>query len=292
MSSHYTDMLYPDTANCPVHVYRVTSSDVASAAPLQSYAEHEILCVTQGEMTLHINNTTYEAGAGDMFWIQSGALVTAEKLSPNCVYYYALIDLRSIIAHEDAFLTYCDRMDDSTWRMDAFLGRNPTTLRAIFDQLVRCSKARPTIGSQLEMRGLVMQFVGRILQDGRWHTTEQPLDHDVRAQRAVRRVLTLIEERYSQELTLTDMANAAELSPNYFCRYFKKIAGCSPVEYLIDYRLNTAAYMLTTTEDTIADVSLACGFNDTSHFIKFFRRKKGVTPRRYRQMHAKQTPVD
>jgi AraC-like DNA-binding protein len=88
------------------------------------------------------------------------------------------------------------------------------------------------------------------------------------------------------------MARTAELSPNYFCRYFKKIAGCSPVEYLIEYRLNMAAFMLVNTEETVADVSLACGFNDASHFIKFFRRQKGVTPRRYRQMHAKQTPVD
>ena len=292
MSSHYTDMLYPDTANCPVHVYRVTASDTTAAIPLQSHTEHEILCVIQGEMTLHINNICYEAGAGDMFWIQSGALVTVEDMSANCVYYYALVDLRSMVAHESAFLTYCDRMDDNTWRIDTFLGRNPMTLRETFDQLVRCSKTRSTLGSQFEMRGLVMQFVGRILQDGRWHTTEQMLDPDVRAQRAVRRVLALIEDRYSQELTLADMAKAAELSPNYFCRYFKKIAGCSPVEYLIDYRLNTAAYMLTTTEDGIADIALACGFNDTSHFIKFFRRKKGVTPRRYRQMHAKQAPVD
>ena len=290
--SHYTDMLYPDKDSCPVHVYRITSSNAAASAPLQSHAEHEILCVTQGEMTLHINNTSYQATAGDMFWIQSGALVTVEHLSVNCIYYYALIDLRSMIAHEKTFATYCDRLDDSTWRMDAFLGHNPIALRELFDQIVRCSKAPLTIGSELEMRGMVMQFVGRILQDGRWHTTEQMMDHDLRAQRAVRRVLALIEERYAQELTLTDMANAAELSPNYFCRYFKKIAGCSPVEYLIDYRLNTAAYMLTTTEDGIADVALACGFNDASHFIKFFRRKKGVTPRRYRQMHAKQIPVD
>ena len=74
-----------------------------------------------------------------------------------------------------------------------------------------------------------------------------------------------------------------------FCRYFKKIAGCSPVEYLIDYRLNMAAYMLITTDDSISDISLACGFNDASHFIKFFRRKKGVTPRNYRQLHTKQS---
>jgi AraC-like DNA-binding protein len=148
--------------------------------------------------------------------------------------------------------------------------------------------------SKRHLRPLHMQQSAHpscILQDGRWHTSEQLLDHDAKAQKAVRRVLSLIEENYAQELTLADMAAAAELSPNYFCRYFKKIAGCSPVEYLIDYRLNMAAYMLITTDDSISDISLACGFNDASHFIKFFRRKKGVTPRNYRQLHTKQTVV-
>ncbi|MBQ8717712.1 MAG: helix-turn-helix transcriptional regulator [Clostridia bacterium] len=290
--NHYTDMPQPDACNRPIRVYRVTASDADAAAPLQSHTEHEILCVVQGEMTLHINNTTYEAGAGNMFWIQSGALVTTENLSANCIYYYMLVDLRAIVAHEAPFADYCDRLDDNTCRIDAFLGHNPLPLREMFDKIVRCSKAPLSIGTEMEMRGLIMQFVGRILQDGRWHTTEQMADTDIRAQRAVRRVLALIEENYAQELTLTDMANAAELSPNYFCRYFKKIAGCSPVEYLIEYRLNMAAYMLTTTEDGVADVALACGFNDASHFIKFFHRYKGVTPRRYRQLNAKQAQVD
>ncbi len=289
--NYHTDMQHTDHINSYIRVHRVTAS-TSDTAPLQSHSEHEILCVIQGEMTLHINNAVYEASAGDMFWIQSGALLTAESLSDNCIYYSILIDLRSIIAHEPLFAAYCDQLDDNTCRMNAFLGRNPLALRTMFDQIVRCSKAPLSIGSEMEMRGLIMQFVGRILQDGRWHTSQQISDADLRTQQAVRRVLALIEENYAQEITLADMARTAELSPNYFCRYFKKIAGCSPVEYLIEYRLNMAAFMLVNTDETVADVSLACGFNDASHFIKFFRRQKGVTPRRYRQMHAKQTPVD
>ena len=290
--NYYNDTPFSDKTNLPIHVFRVTASDAAASAQLQSHTEHEILCVLQGEMTLHINNATYQASAGDMFWIQSGALLTTENLSANCIYYYILLDLRSIIAHEPIFRTYCDRLDDNSWRMDAFLGHNPVWLRELFDKIVRCSKLPSSLGTSLEMHGLIMQFVGRILQDGRWHASEHVQDNDIRVQRAVRNVLKLIEENYAQELTLTDMAKAAELSPNYFCRYFKKIAGCSPVEYLIEYRLNMAAQLLTTTEDCVADVALACGFNDASHFIKFFHRQKGVTPRRYRQMHAKQIPVD
>jgi transcriptional regulator GlxA family with amidase domain len=48
-----------------------------------------------------------------------------------------------------------------------------------------------------------------------------------------------------------------------------------------------AAHMLTSTKDSIADIALACGFNDASHFIKFFHRKKKITPLRFRQTYLK-----
>ncbi len=275
-------------AATPVRTYRIAPSNAQISGSLQSRTEHEIICVTQGELTLHINGTTYEASAGDMFFIQSGAILSLVEHSANCVYEDIIFDLHAIIGNDDVCLTYCKHLDDNTWRMDAYLGRNPLGLREIFDKIMRASSKVSSIGYELEIRGMVLQFIGQILQDGRWHTSEQLRDHDARAQKAVRAVLSLIEENYPRELTLAEMATAADLSPNYFCRYFKKIAGCSPVEYLIEYRINMAAYMLITTEDSIADVALACGFNDASHFIKFFRRRKNVTPRRYRQLHSKQ----
>ncbi|MBQ7338456.1 MAG: helix-turn-helix transcriptional regulator [Clostridia bacterium] len=274
-------------AGLPMEAYRVTTQSAPLSSPLQSRTEHEILCVTQGELTLHINDATYSAGAGDMYFIQSGALLTVTDPTPDCVYEYIVFDLRRLVGNDEISTAYCEHLDDNTWRMNASLGRNPLGLRELFDNLFRIISSAKRIGYELEARGLVLQIIGRMLQDGRWHSSEQLHDHDAKAQRAVRRVLSLIEEHYAQELTLADMANAAELSPNYFCRYFKKIAGCSPVEYLIDYRINMAAYMLITTDESVADVALACGFNDASHFIKFFRRKKQVTPRRYRQLHAK-----
>lgn len=281
-----------DSNAFPVESYRVTADTADPSFSLRSRTEHEIICVKQGEMTLHLNDISYAAGAGDMYFVQSGALLSVTEMSPSCVYESVVFDLSRIVGNDATGIAYSKHLQDNTWRVTAYLGRNPLGLLEIFNRAYRAASSKQRrIGSDLELRGLMLQFIGCILQDGRWHTSEQLLDHDAKAQKAVRRVLSLIEENYAQELTLADMAAAAELSPNYFCRYFKKIAGCSPVEYLIDYRLNMAAYMLITTDDSISDISLACGFNDASHFIKFFRRKKGVPPRNYRQLHTKQTVV-
>lgn len=285
--NEFSQLLSTADASSPVRAYRTTPGVAHYSGPLQAHTEHEIICITHGELTLHINDATYEASAGDMFFVQSGALLTLIEATRNCVYENIIFDLRAIVGNDDVCLSYCEHLDDNTWRMDAYLGRNPLGLRELFDRIIRSASKSDSIGYELEVRGMILQLIGQMLQDGRWHTSELLRDHDARAQKAVRSVLTLIEDHYARDLTLAEMAAAANLSPNYFCRYFKKIAGCSPVEYLIDYRINMAAYMLITTEESISDVALACGFNDASHFIKFFRRKKNVTPRRYRQIHAK-----
>ena len=283
-----TEVLF--SPNLPIAAYQVTLQQSPSASPLQTISHHAFLVVSQGEMTVHINNTAHLASAGDLFFMHGNSILSTTEATPNATYQVVTFDLRALVGNDEQALSYCDRLDDHSWRIDTYLGRSAFALRELFDRLYQVTKTGTRAGYELEARGLVLQMMGRLMQDGRCHATAGSDDHEIKAQRAVRRVLALIEENFAQELTLGDMAAAAELSPNYFCRYFKKIAGCSPVEYLINYRLDMAAHMLITTEDTVADISLACGFNDASHFIKFFRRKKQVTPRRYRQIHTKFTP--
>jgi hypothetical protein len=212
-----------------VQARRVTSTDLSDNIPLQIQNEHEFLCIIQGEAILRIDDDTYEVSAGDLFFIQSGSLLTLSNPSADLVYDRIIVDLRAVIGSNEHMRTYCDHLEDRTWVVHAFLGHNPPIFRELFERLFRTAASAQNPGSELELYGLVLQFMGRLLQDGRWDSSEQLPENDARAQNVVRRVLALIEDRYAQDLTLADMAAAANLSPNYFCRYFKKLAGCSPV---------------------------------------------------------------
>ena len=87
-------------------------------------------------------------------------------------------------------------------------------------------------------------------------------------------------------LTLAELEAAeAALEPKYFCRVFRQITGRTPINYLNYYRVECAAELLCTTQGSITDIALECGFGDVSYFSRMFRRYKGQTPGQYRRAH-------
>ena len=78
------------------------------------------------------------------------------------------------------------------------------------------------------------------------------------------------------------------MSPNYFCRYFRRLTGQTPIDYLITYRLESSCYALRTTDLTVTDIAFSCGFNDVSHFVKMFRKMYGMTPKSYRLIQGRE----
>jgi AraC-like DNA-binding protein len=97
-------------------------------------------------------------------------------------------------------------------------------------------------------------------------------------------VLTLIEERYAEKLTLRQLADAAHLSPSHFSRVFKEATGVAPMDYVIRCRVRRAAELLRAGSDSITDIALQVGCSDSAYFSRLFANINGISPRRYRQL--------
>ncbi len=96
------------------------------------------------------------------------------------------------------------------------------------------------------------------------------------------KTLLFIREHYSEPITLKALAEAAGLSEKYFGEYFRNITGKTPILFLNEYRTERAAELLKRREKSITEISMECGFNDLSYFIKTFRKHYGCTPNGYR----------
>ena len=75
---------------------------------------------------------------------------------------------------------------------------------------------------------------------------------------------------------------AAGRSHEHVCRTCKAVLGLTPSEYINQIRIDFAAQLLRTEEQSIDDVIDACGFDNSSYFYRLFKRQYGVTPRQYR----------
>jgi len=90
--------------------------------------------------------------------------------------------------------------------------------------------------------------------------------------------LKLIDENFTQKLSLADLAKSEKLSKYHFLRLFKNQTGLTPHQYIIIKRLNYALELMKK-EKNLSIVAVSAGFSDQSHFIKEFKKVFGFTPK-------------
>ncbi len=97
------------------------------------------------------------------------------------------------------------------------------------------------------------------------------------------RARDLADARYSEPLTVDDLAAAANMSRSHFSREFRRAFGETPYSYLLTRRLERAATLLRGTEYSVADICMQVGLTSVGSFTSSFRRIYGKTPTEYRR---------
>lgn len=100
---------------------------------------------------------------------------------------------------------------------------------------------------------------------------------------AYRQVADFIGRTYDQDLTLDQLAEAAGLNKYYLCKRFSHYFGLSPMDYVRNRRIERAAELLRTTDLSITDIAVRCGYTNVSYFGKVFHKMIGMTPSAYRE---------
>lgn len=95
--------------------------------------------------------------------------------------------------------------------------------------------------------------------------------------------LEYMENHYGEDISLTDLADSANVSKSECLRCFKATLQTTPYKYLMEYRLSKAAELLKTTNQPVSSISAQVGFCQSSHFGKCFKEKTGCSPRDYRK---------
>jgi AraC family transcriptional regulator, regulatory protein of adaptative response / methylphosphotriester-DNA alkyltransferase methyltransferase len=110
----------------------------------------------------------------------------------------------------------------------------------------------------------------------------------------VRNVISYLVNHTAKPLVLRDIADSAGLSPFYLERIFKQETGDTPRTYLEKIRVDKAAHLLRTTDQTNLEIGYEVGFQSPSNFYRVFRLLKDCSPREYRKrmMEAVRNELD
>ncbi|MEZ3508446.1 MAG: AraC family transcriptional regulator [Lachnospiraceae bacterium] len=113
-------------------------------------------------------------------------------------------------------------------------------------------------------------------------------DHNRLFNRECTQIKNYLDANYSQTITLDTLANLTHMSKYYIVHAFTKYAGISPINYLVQKRIQEGKSLLESTSYSIAQIAAMLGFSSQSYFSQAFRKTTGQTPMQYRNAYRKQ----
>jgi AraC-like DNA-binding protein len=186
---------------------------------------------------------------------------------------------------------------------DKFLGRNPLSfIRNMLDKSSRgilFSKEttqqlarriielnqRHGFDSMLELMSILHDLSTsrnmRLLSDASFNTNQsEQMSYN---SRRIEKTLEYMNRNFDKQITLSEVAKLANMSDVSFSRFFRQRTGNTFIDNQTQIRLGHASRMLIDTTQSIAEIAYHCGFNNISNFNRIFKKKKGCTPREFRE---------
>jgi len=274
----YNEQIQHRTGDFPLAWYPVDVHHERYRMPMHWHRETELIWVRSGRLNLYIDDREAVAEPGDLMLIAGGVVHGGEP--EDCVYECAVFDA-GLMLGQDA----CARQLKGVLNHSIFLKRvsmeaDEGLYRAVNALFGRCRDG--VDDNMLEITGSLYALFGALVRCRDRAVLDTPSSRFGQKAEQLKPALEYIETHYGQGITLEELARLTGMSPKYFCRFFKTIVHRSPIDYVNYYRVECASYFLTSGDMTVAEIAQHCGYNDSSFFIKQFRKYKGTTPKKYR----------
>lgn len=259
------------------------------ASRLHYHEYVELLYQVNGTVRVCAGNKVFDLTRGGLLLLPSGVPHSLQSLSPTG---------RHIVIKFRPQLLYAGAVSVSELR-DALPFRVPDDRQWLFprdqldDGIIRNCMHRilhewikQQHGYRLAMRGDILRICLWILRQ--WKMPENTAVTAAQTERFkdIQRVLEYAAAHYDT-VTGQQAASIAHMSYSYFCRTFKQTMPMGFPDYLLSLRVAAAERMLLTGDNSITDIAARCGFANSSHFIRQFKKAKGVSPHKYRALTRK-----
>lgn len=269
--------------------YNDLDSMRAQMVPWHWHPECELIYMEEGSAVVSINQTTVELKEKEGLFINANCLHRVEKQATTCISYSFVFDAQSLFGEGDTLifqryvqpllqdenLPYVFFKSTFPWQQEAL-----TTLYEAF-QIYE----QGDFGYEWRLREQLSHLWYLIIT----HKQEQRLAivPETLAFQRVKKMLARIQQQYAQELTLHEIAQAANISEREALRCFQSVLQDSPIAYLVKYRLLQAAAKLEEEKRSITEIAFSCGFSDPGYFSKQFKRYFQSSPQAYRKLLQK-----
>ncbi|MBR5538806.1 MAG: helix-turn-helix transcriptional regulator [Clostridia bacterium] len=234
---------------------------------------HLVICIKEGSAMLSGEDGDEELFCGTLVFARRGVKIELSEKSEDFSVEYVLFD-----ASED-FLDHLELSDIAIGEagegatLSSVTKMSPYALEYYHDRLRICAAVYGVL-AKIAREGMISRLE-------RFDTLSDRLSP----------AMLQIEQRYMESLTVRTLAHSCSMSEGAFTRSFKRVYGCTPVQYLIRVRLEAAKELLASTDRSFEDIAKACGFRSAKYFGDMLKKNEHVTPRELRAMYQGLTQI-
>ncbi|MDD3278048.1 MAG: AraC family transcriptional regulator [Lachnospiraceae bacterium] len=246
-------------------------------APLHYHTEFEFLAALEGEICVPVEEQEVRVQEGEGVFINSSRLHSIRAEGGAGHHILAVVFAPDFLAsrEERIFKKYLYNIMENRIEVPMKLETyHVQSLKLLYE-----SYERQEYGFEITLKSRLLAIMGDLVA----HSSARDDARIVPRYESIKSVLAYIEENYMNEIMLEDLAKTAGLSREHFCRVFSEVADVSAITYLNRFRIQKSMELLKNTDQTISEISAACGFNNCSYYNKLFRRFVCETPKQYRK---------
>jgi len=247
------------------------------------HTELEFVYIESGTVTFWIGEKQFTLPEGNGVFINSKVLhrfySPTEAVIPN------FVCMPFFIAAQDSFiyrkyilpvilssLSFQIFYSDISWQAKAL---------SIIKQIIAVQDC--TSSGELATSSLLQMLWLEIYENADIKYTEDHTNDSASSQARLQLMMQYIHQNYMHDISLDDIAEHAGISKSTVLNLFRKYLHITPINYLINCRLNEAAQLLSKTEQKINTVSYETGFNNVDYFCRLFKKHYQLTPTEYRK---------
>lgn len=242
--------------------------------------DFELIVPVSGRLTYNVNGQLVSFGVGEGIFVNSRRLHSGfMDDSTECEYYVVLFHpaaLCSVKRFENELVTpiinspqdYIHLKPDTPWH------------KVIIGQVRNIAKKSNDKTAPFAALGSIYLIWSEIAEH---IDLSRKVGNDNTRLSELKAMISYIHENYPQKITLEDIAQAGYVSKRTCGGLFLKYLHKTPIEYLNDYRLQKSIELMKSTDKTILEIGLACGFSGASYYAEVFRRSFGKSPAEYRK---------
>lgn len=230
------------------------------AFPAHIHHCFEIITVTSGKMDVYIDKNRYTLSPG-----------LAVLIFPNQIH-----SMTTIAQSEHLLCIFSTKLVGSFSKETVGLIPGNSLFPISQDLCCRIKELKPAEKTSI-IKGVLYSLCGEFDRNAIYHKSESAQQYHL-----LYKIFEFIENNYSSECSLKSLSQVTAYDYTYLSKFFKKNVGISFNDYVNNYRISEACYLLRNTDKSIMEIGCDCGYSTTRGFNRNFKEQLSQTPTEYR----------